>query len=422
MEICMMSRSVPAHGLGGMERHLHLLGRELVRLGHNVTVLTTAPRPESQFQLAKKLLLAPPEPIKLVPATFYDGSKKRGEPLRTEVEGVVYIFLAGTEPGVYSRSWWTASRWALRQLNPDIVHSQSIGAFGVLGDIRKRRLPLVATCHGTPISDTATKLRSFGLRTNPADLLATISKLPHHMKVYGAARRVIAVSPNLAEHLGAAGLVQRDRITVVLNGIDTQHFSPEGAAGAPSGRGPVIFSLARIVQEKGFQFLVRAMPEIRKEHAAARLVIGGDGPYMDPLRALAEEEHVKEAVDFTGPILEDDLPTRYRSCDIFALATTHVEGLPLVLPEALACGRPIAASRIGGIPDVVREGSTGALFEPGNQESVTRTLLELLSDGGRLVEMGKNAREDAVRRFGAARMARETADVYNTVIGTSPAQ
>jgi len=392
MDVCMLSRSVPAHGVGGMERHLHLLCRELVRLGHEVSVLTTS---------------LPSSPAKEYCSTS---------------EGVGYRFLADCPPGRYSRSWWRASRKAFMGMSPDIVHSQSIGAFGILRDVQRRGLPLVASCHGTPLSDTATKIRSFGLRANPADLLATISKLPHHMKVYGAARRVIAVSPNLAEHLGAAGLVQRDRITVVLNGIDTQRFSPECAAGAPPGRGPVIFSLARIVQEKGFQFLVRAMPAIRKEHAAARLVVGGDGPYMAPLRSLAAEEGVKEAVDFTGPILEDDLPTRYRSCDLFALATTHVEGLPLVLPEALACGRPIAASRIGGIPDVVREGSTGALFEPGNQESVTRTLLELLSDGGRLREMGKNAREDAVRRFGAARMARETADVYNTVIGTSPAQ
>jgi phosphatidylinositol alpha-1,6-mannosyltransferase len=206
---------------------------------------------------------------------------------------------------------------------------------------------------------------------------------------------------------------------VVLNGIDTDIFKPDSSSrtDAPADDGPVIFSIARIVEEKGFQFLVRALPGIRKEIAAARLVIGGSGPYLPQLRALAAQEGVKDAVDFTGTVPEEELPARYRACSLFALATTHVEGLPLVLPEALACGRPVAASRIGGIPDVVREGLTGALFEPGNQESVTRTLRELLSDGGRLREMGQNAREDAVKRFGAARMARETVAVYEAVTG-----
>jgi glycosyltransferase involved in cell wall biosynthesis len=169
------------------------------------------------------------------------------------------------------------------------------------------------------------------------------------------------------------------------------------------------------VEEKGFQYLVGAMHDILEKHPDARLVIGGTGPYVPQLKALAGKDGVDKAVDFTGPVPEEELPARYRACSLFALATTHVEGLPLVLPEALACGKPVAASRIGGIPDVVREGSTGALFEPGNQESVTRTLLQLLSDGGRLWGMGQNAREDAVRRFGAARMARETAGIYDEI-------
>jgi glycogen(starch) synthase len=387
MDICMMSRSVPAHGLGGMERHTHLLCRELVRSGHSVTVISTS-HPSS---LDKEV--------------------------RRSVEGVDYIFVADAPPGVYSRAWWKASKLAFKGLSPHIVHSQSIAAYGVLGDIRKRRLPLVATCHGTPLSDAMTTLRSFGARTNPAHLLSTVSRLPHHMKVYGSARRVLAVSPNVAEHLGSAGLAPRQKITVVLNGIDTDVFTPEewNAAAGPANRGPVIFSLSRVVEEKGFQFLVRAMHDIVGDHPDARLVIGGTGPYVPQLKAIAGKEGVGNSVDFTGPIPEEWLAVRYRACDLFALATTHVEGLPLVLPEALACGKPIAASRIGGVPDVVREGITGRLFRPGDQKSITGTLRELVSDTGRLRAMGKAARDDAVARFSARRMALETAGIYEEV-------
>jgi len=387
MEVCILSRSVLVHGQGGLERHIQLLGRELVRLGHGVDVLTTShpASPEKRTSLS--------------------------------VEGVDYHFLAGCPPGTYSRNWWMASKEALSGLTPDIIHSQSIGAYGALGQIRRRRLPLVATCHGTPISDAATKVRSFGLRTNPADLLATMSKLPHHMRVYGASRRIIAVGPNLAEHLGSSGLVPRQKITVVLNGIDTDVFTPrEGNAGGKNAtRGPFIFSLSRVVEEKGFQYLIKAMHDIVAKHPDARLVIGGTGPFVPQLKTLAEKENVRKAIDFSGPIPEEELPARYRACDLFALATTHVEGLPLVLPEALACGKPLAASRIGGVPDVVKEGVTGRLFEAGNQKSVTGTIMEMLADADGLRSMGKAAREDAVARFSAARMARKTAGIYKEV-------
>jgi len=385
MDVCMLSRSVMAHGRGGLERHIQLLGRELVRLGHRVCVLTTS-HPSS-------------------PET------ERAE----DSEGVQYRFLAGCPPGAYSGNWWKASREALSGMSPDIVHSQSIGAYGALGLIRKRRLPLVVTCHGTPISDAATKVRSFGPRTNPADLLSTVSRLGHHMKVYGAAGRVIAVGPSLAGHLSRTGLAPRQNIAVVLNGIDTAMFTPDNAP--EKKEGPVIFSLARMVEEKGFQFLVRALPGLRRSHPSARLVAGGNGPFMPKLKALAVHEGVEGAVEFTGPIPDGELPGRYRACDLFAFATTHVEGLPLVLPEAMACGRPVAASRIGGIPDVVIEGSTGALFKPGDQEGVRRTLERLFSDPGLLKKMGWAAREDAVKRFSAPVMARRTVDVYMEVIG-----
>lgn len=390
MRICMMSRSVPAHGLGGMERHIGVLCRELGKLGHPVTVLTTA---------------APPLPDPDLP-----------DPGDT---GVEYRFLAGTTPGGYSRQWWSASRKALAQERPDVVHSQSIGAYGVLSDIKKRKLPLVATSHGTPVSDAATDLRTHGPRLNPAQLFNTLRRMPHHMQVYGRADRIIAVSRPIAEHLVKYSFAPRSKTTVVLNGIDTDFFNP-GQAAADRERlwgssGPVIFSIARVVKDKGFHFLIKAMPAVLKEHPGALLVVGGEGPYLPELKALAGREGVGKAVRFTGRIPEAELPAHYRSCDLFALATTFVEGFGLVIAEAMACGRPAAASDIGGVPEVVRDGVTGRLFPPGDQKNITGTLLELLSDERALKAMGMAARDDAVKRFGAGRMARETAAVYSAI-------
>lgn len=395
MEICMMSRSVPAHAIGGMERHIGILCGQLAKLGHSVMVLTTAAPPSGPAVLAGG-----------------DGG------------GVEYRFLDGAVPGKYSRAWWSASRKALMALEPDIVHSQSIGAFGALSVIRGRKLPLVATSHGTPISDAVTDLRTHGMRLHPARLMNTLSRWPHHMRVYGRAGRVIAVSRPIADHLVRYGFAPRSKLSVVLNGIDTDFFQPQDGSSDRErlwgSAGPVIFSMARVVKDKGFQFLIKAMPSVLKEHPHALLVVGGEGPYLPELRALAGREGVENAVRFTGRIPEEELPSHYRSCDLFALATTFVEGFGLVIAEAMACGRPAAASDIGGVPEVVRDGVTGRIFPPGDQKEITRAILELLSDDGRLREMGGAARRDAEKRFGAGRMALETARVYEAV-RSSPA-
>ena len=403
MQICMLSRSVLAHGIGGMERHIDVLCRELVKQGHTVTVITTA---------------------------LNAGSKAPGEP-----GGVQYMFTEGTEPGKYSRAWWSASQKALAGLEPDIVHSQSIGAYGVLGDLKKRGLPLVATSHGTPLSDTATALKTHGLRANPVHLLGIMSKMPHHMKVYGEAKRVIAVSRPIAEHLVNSKLAPNSKIDVILNGVDTDFFSPpepgktddedagKGQRAEKDGKverkgeGPFIFSIARVVKDKGFHFLIEAMPSILKEHEGARLIIGGDGPYLPDLKELARKRGVDGAVQFLGRLSEEQLRNEYRECDLFALATTFVEGFGLVLAEAMACGKPAASSRIGGVTEVIKDGKTGRLFEPGEQKDITRVLLDLLSDPARLKRMGEEARTDSLARFSAAKSAEGTSAVYEKVLG-----
>jgi glycosyltransferase involved in cell wall biosynthesis len=395
MQVCMLSRSVLTHGIGGMERHIDVLCRELAKQGHSVTVVTTA---------------------------LNEGGKAPGNS-----GGVMYMFTEGTEPGKYSRAWWSASRKALAGLEPDIVHSQSIGAYGVLGDLKKRKLPMVATSHGTPLSDTATALKTHGLRTNPVHLFGIMSKMPHHMKVYGEAKRVIAVSRPIAEHLVNSRLAPSSKIDVILNGVDTDFFCPPEPGKTDDdvkiksdrqGADPVIFSIARVVKDKGFHFLISAMPELLKEHPEANLVIGGDGPYLPELRKLAGKLGLEGAVRFRGQISEEQLRNEYRECDLFALATTFVEGFGLVLAEAMACGKPAAASRIGGVTEVIRDGKTGRLFEPGEQKDITRTLLELLSDLPKLRKMGEEARKDTLARFSASKSAEATAAVYAKAIAS----
>jgi len=419
MEVCMLTRSVLAHSIGGMERHIDLLVRELAKLGHSVTVITTALKNGQDGGGGGNA----------DGGGGGSGSKKRsGNEERQGAgggsrgqsagrqEGVRYIFTEGTEPGAYSRSFWSASRKALSGLEPDIVHSQSIGAYGVLGDLRKRDLPMVATCHGTPLSDAATAFRTHGLRANPAHLMGIMSKTPHHLKVYGEAKRVIADTKPIADHLVKMKHAPASKIDVVLLGVDTDFFSPVAGSFQKESEGHELFSIARVVKDKGFHFLIAAMPALLKEHPGARLIVGGDGPYLPDLKALARKLGIEKAVRFTGRVPEQELPGLYRSCDLFALATTFVEGFGLVLAEAMACGKPAASARIGGVTDVIREGVTGRLFEPGDQKDITRTLLELLSDPAKLKTMGEAAREDTLARFSAAKTARDTAAVYEKAL------
>jgi glycosyltransferase involved in cell wall biosynthesis len=195
-----------------------------------------------------------------------------------------------------------------------------------------------------------------------------------------------------------------DRIIVVHNGIDVEAADPVRLVD-----GPTILEVARLADVKGQQTLLHAVAGL----AATVVLVGRDleqaGAYENELRAEAEGLGVSDRVVFAG--YRDDVAGLLAGCDVFCLPS-FAEGLPLVVLEAMAQGKPVVATSVGGTPELVRDGETGLLVPPGDVEALQRALALLLGDGPLARRLGEAGRERVRTAFSAAAMEAEILRIY----------
>ncbi|MGE5178129.1 MAG: glycosyltransferase family 4 protein [Bacteroidota bacterium] len=190
---------------------------------------------------------------------------------------------------------------------------------------------------------------------------------PEIERTLRSAAAVVAVSRSLerrAIELGA----EPARVHVVPNGVDTARFRPLDRAEARQGLGldpdkPVLLAVGRLDPIKGLDFLLEAFAAFRArtEGTAARLELVGDGPERRTLEAAIHRLQLGGAVSLRGTQPPEALPLWYAAADVVCLAS-HSEGCPNVVTEALACGRPVVATAVGGVPDLIEEGRNGFLI------------------------------------------------------------
>lgn len=206
------------------------------------------------------------------------------------------------------------------------------------------------------------------------------------------------------------------RIEVIPNGIDLEAFRPmEGNADA-DGRIRLLF-VGRLVRQKGLPYLLRSLalldPALR-ERVCLELV--GSGPEEKPLRRLAAELGLEKRIRFTGWVARPDIPACYQKADVFVLPSLD-EGMPNVVLEALACGKPVVATDIRGNRELVQEGLNGTLVPPADAAALARALAAMISNRALREQMGLNARA-SVARHGWAEVAGRYLDLSEEIIGT----
>jgi glycosyltransferase involved in cell wall biosynthesis len=206
-------------------------------------------------------------------------------------------------------------------------------------------------------------------------------RVPRRMIRWAAQRSagLIAVSEALRDRLIELGVPGRS-IQVLRNGVDLELFAPQDRAAARrelelDATGPVIASVGWLAPTKGFDLVVRAAAALRD----ATLIIAGEGPDTATLRRLARELGIGERVRLLGSMSQQRLAAVYNAADVLVLASVR-EGFPNVLLEALACGTPVVATAVGGIPEIVRERVAGRLIEERTAEAIAVALRDLLAD------------------------------------------
>lgn len=166
----------------------------------------------------------------------------------------------------------------------------------------------------------------------------------------------------------------------------------------------VIFTLGRLTERKGQDTIIRAMPEILRSIPDAVYLIGGDGPYEDTLKRLAEDQGVSRYVIFAGRVKEDQRQSYYDACDIFIMANRELdngdaEAFGMVFLEANACGKPVIGGRSGGVAESVQHNQTGLLVNPTDIRDVAEAVTYLLKRPDVARQMGEKGRQIAEENF-----------------------
>jgi glycosyltransferase involved in cell wall biosynthesis len=195
------------------------------------------------------------------------------------------------------------------------------------------------------------------------------------------ATHVVAVSEALKDVMVRLG-IPPEHISVIPNGVDGRKFSPiprtEARARLGLSDGTYLLSIGNLNENKGFHLLIQALHVMRTRHhmTPLRLLIVGDGPMRGELERLCERLDLADQVRFAGRVSHEELHVWYSAADLFCLASGR-EGWPNVLMEAMACGLPIVATRVGGIPEIVSSEAVGLLARRETQDLV-QTILSAL--------------------------------------------
>ena len=236
--------------------------------------------------------------------------------------------------------------------------------------------------------------------------------------IYRRCDRVIAPSHYVADDLlTRPGIrVPQERLCVIENGVDVDHeerlvrYANGGGSSARWGAGsPRISVVANFFPIKGHEFLIRAVPAVLAVHPQARFVLAGGGESRTAMIGLADRLGVGASVTFPGEIA--DALQLMRASDLVVIPSIS-EGLPISLVEAMALGRSVVTTGVGGIPEVVEDGVSARVVPPRDPAALAAAMLELLGDDVLARQLGAQAQRVAAERFSAARMVRRTQELY----------
>lgn len=238
------------------------------------------------------------------------------------------------------------------------------------------------------------------------NVITTTGQRAAHRALARQVDRMICVSHAAARSYLDAGIPPGE-VRVVLNGIRALEALPE-RVNLPA-EAPVVLSVGRLAAQKGFELLVDAAVELPE----ASVLIVGEGPLADDLRRRITERGLGERVWLLGQ--REDVPSLMAGADVLAMPS-RFEGLPLVALEAMSLGLVVVGTRVPGLTEVVVDGVTGRLVPPGDAHALARALAEVLGSPERSAAWGRAGQARQREEFGAGRMGRETAAVYDEVL------
>ncbi len=298
---------------------------------------------------------------------------------------------------------------ALQRLHPALLHAHfAVDAAAALPLQKQLKIPLVVTLHGYDATMTDQSLRGY----RPGRIY-----LRRKVKLRARASLFICVSEHIRHQALERGVPEAKLRTLPI-GVDLNFFAPDPLRSRSLD--PIVLFVGRLVEKKGCAHLIRAMSRIEALHPTAKLLIVGDGPLLDPLRALARA--TLRQCTFLGsqpPSVVRDL--MYRASLLAApsiiAASGDSEGLPINLCEAQAIGLPIAAFRGPGVSEAVVENETALLVPPGDDSALAEAISALLTDSCLAARLAAAGPRRAQQHFSLEAQTARLEDLYTEALG-----
>jgi glycosyltransferase involved in cell wall biosynthesis len=361
--------------VGGVETHVATISTELVRRGHDVTVVTSR--------------------------------RDRTLPEREEFHGI-HVRRAKTR-GVWLRTPIApATKAVLASMEADVVHAHSpppLTSYYAAKVSARRRVPFVITYH----CDVEV----------PSVFGPLIESAYRHTLEYSTMRRADRIIVTTATYAATSRAVWRFNPAIIPNAVDPEQFRPEidgrpvrERLGIREGE-PMVLFVGRMVGHKGIENIIEAARSV----AYAKFVLVGGGPELGSLRRLAARLGVADRISFTDQVSRADLPPYFAACDLFVLpSVSRLEAFGIVALEAMASGKPVVVSDIPGVREVITDGKEGLLADPVDPEDLGGKIRILLADDRKRSAMGKAGREKVETNFSVKAVVDRIETLYRDLL------
>lgn len=384
-KILMLSWEFPPMVVGGLSRHVFDLSRKLTDLGHEVYVLTSAVEGYPDY----------------------------------EINNGVHVYrLNGKQPSFESFFHWTGSlniamaEYAVelsKKIKFDCIHAHdwlvSVAALSVKKELE---LPLITTIHATEHG------RNNGI-TSP--LQYEINQ--KEWELMDGSDSLIVCSTYMKKELTDVFQIPENKISILPNGIDPQQIIAESSNAELNGENRsdnelLLFSVGRLVKEKGFQTIIEAADILRNKGLQVKFVIAGKGPLFDELNEMVRRKHLENYVHLAGFVSDEERNGWFAKADA-ALFPSHYEPFGIVALEGMAAGKLTIVSDTGGLKEIIEHEETGLKVYPNDPNSIVWAVEYMFANREHCKEMARKGEETARTIFSWNSIAERTADLYNKI-------
>lgn len=383
MKICIITCAYSPYFKGGSAIYAEKISKHLAKRGHEIVVITTRPNfdfnLEPVYEERDKIKIYWLYPLNV--SSFYDIAKK------SKFSQAVWRLIDVWNPHTY-----LLVKKILKKENPDIVHIHTNAGLSsaVFSASKSMGVPIVRTLHGFYL--ICPRMTLFKANGQVCENPRLVCRIYQELNRKIVENTDVVISPSiffLNKH--KAILSENSKKILLPNGIEifghNQNIQKENKECID------VLYAGVLTKHKGVHILIDAFKKIKRDRV--RLHIVGDGNYRYKLEDMSGED---DRIIFYNTLPNEELQKLYKKMDVLVIPSLCYENFPVVIQECFRAGVPVIGSRIGGIPELIKNGYNGFLFEAGNVDDLKQKLEMAISNPERLLELGENA-QDYVRRY-----------------------